>query len=130
DPGAVQVLVERLAEPVRSVLRMAAGRHWEPGPVRPVVARLLRRLRHWSRIAARARDARLLEQLDHAIRGLGGGLTAGEEFALARLATRDDASLHEHLAALPRRAPALALPSVRLVGLVAFGTARDQTVPQ
>lgn len=130
DPGAVQVLVERLAEPVRSVLRMAAGRHWEPGPVRPVVARLLRRLRHWSRIAARARDARLLEQLDHAIRGLGGGLTAGEEFALARLATRDDASLQEHLAALPRRAPALALPSVRLVGLVAFGTARDQTVPQ
>jgi len=127
--GSLQVLTEELADPVRGALRLAAGRQWEPGPVSPAIARLLRRLRHWARIAARARDAKLLERLDHAVRGLGRGLTAGEEVELARLAARDDATLQEHLAALPNQAPPLAIPSVRLVGVVAFGTTRVGLVP-
>ena len=120
DSEYLHTLVEGLAEPVRSALRLAAGRQWEPGPMSPATARLLRRLRHWARIAARARDAKLLERLDHAVRGLGHGLTAGEEIELARLAARDDATLQDHLAALPKRAPPLVIPSVRLVGMVAF----------
>ncbi|MDZ4673601.1 MAG: DEAD/DEAH box helicase [Gemmatimonadota bacterium] len=114
----VQGLVEELAEPVRAALRAATGREWDPAVISPGTARLLQRLRHWARIAARARDARLLEQLDHAIRALGRGLTAGEEIRLARLAARDDATLHEHLAALPRTGPLLSIPRVRLVALL------------
>jgi hypothetical protein len=83
--------------------------------------RLLRRLRHWARIAARARDARLLERLDRAVRRLGQGMTAGEELRLAQLALREDAGLQEHLAALPSASPTHFIPVVRLVGLVVVG---------
>lgn len=120
DPERLRTLTDELAEPVRAALRQAAGRHWAPGSITPAVARLLRRLRHWARIAARARDGVLLEQLDHAVRALGRGLTAGEELRLTRLAAREDASLHEHLAALPKSGPPLAMPGVRLIGVIAF----------
>lgn len=124
DGQRVRRLMDELAEPVRTALRGATGREWDPALISPATARLLRRLRHWGRIAARARDGKLLEHLDHAVRGLGGGLSAGEEMALARLASREDASLHEHLLALPRVSPPLALPSVRLVAVVAFSSDR------
>lgn len=121
-PGAQPVqaarLVEALAPEVRQALRHAAGLSWAPGWIGPGTAAVLRRLRHWARIAARAHDARLLSRLDGAVRGLGRGLTAGEELAIARLAARTDASLHEHLRVLPAAAPLRPLPVVRLVGLV------------
>lgn len=81
---------------------------------------IMRRLRQWARIAARARDARLLERLDTAVRGLGRGRTAGEELILAQLAGQEEASLHEHLRLLPAGAPPLPLPVVRLVGMVVW----------
>lgn len=121
DPDRVRHLMEALAPPVRTALREAAGRQWEPTTLTPAAARLLRRLRHWARIAARARDARLLERLDHAVRRLGQGMTAGEELGLAHLALREDAGLHEHLMALPAAGPSHLIPVVRLVGVVVVG---------
>jgi len=114
----IHALVESLAPVVRRMLREASGRSWEPERLPPSTAILLRRLRHWARIAARARDARLMERLDNAVRGLGQGMTAGEELQLARLAQRQDAGLQEHLAALPSAAAGVSLPVVRLVGVV------------
>jgi len=120
-PDQTRALIEELAGPVRVGLREAAGRQWEPGQSSPEVAILLRRVRHWARIAARARDDRLLERLDAAVRGLGQGRTAGEEIRLAHLASRASATVHEHLREIPAAGPALALPRVRLVGMVVFG---------
>lgn len=114
----VDALVESLAAPVREVMRRSTGAAWEPGWQTVGCLLLLRRLRYWARIAARARDARLLERLDAAVRGLGRGQTAGEEVRLAELAAREDASLLEHLRLLPAPGPALLLPTVRLVGMV------------
>ncbi len=120
----VHMLVDSLAPVARRALREATGRQWEPERVPPALAVLVRRLRHWARVAARAHDARLLERLDRAVRGLGRGLTAGEELRLARLAQRPDASLQEHLAELPATAAGVSLPDVRLVGLVMLGVRR------
>lgn len=116
--SALDKLVESLAVPVREAMRRSTGAAWEPGWQTVGSLVLLRRLRYWARIAARARDARLLERLDAAVRGLGRGQTAGEEVRLAELAAREDASLLEHLRLLPAPGPALALPTVRLVGMV------------
>lgn len=117
-PTEVDALLESLAAPVREALRRATGAAWEPGWRTHGNLLILRRLRHWARIAARARDARLLQRLDAAVRGLGRGLTAGEETIVARLAAREDSSLLEHLRVLPAPGPELALPGVRLVGLL------------
>lgn len=117
-PATVDALVESLAAPVREVMRRATGLAWEPGWQTVGSLIVLRRLRYWARIAARARDARLLERLDAAVRGLGRGQTAGEEVRLAELAAREDASLLEHLRLLPAPGPALSLPRVQLVGMV------------
>lgn len=118
SPASTALLVESLAPEVRQALRHAAGLSWAPGWIGPGTATVLRRLRHWARIAARAHDARLLGRLDGAVRGLGRGLTAGEELTIARLAERTDASLHEHLRVLPAAVPLRPLPLVRLVGLI------------
>lgn len=118
DLAQVARLQHDLAGPVRIVLREVSGRQWHPGVVSPVAARLLRRLRHWARIAARARDALLLERLDHAVRGLCRGLSAGEEILLGRLAARTDATLQDHLAVLPTVTESIATPVVRLVGML------------
>jgi len=117
-PAVLHPLVESLAPAVRQALREATSRQWEPGRLSPALAVLLRRLRHWGRIAARAHDAGLLDRLDRAVRGLGRGLTAGEEIRLARLAQCPDASLHDHLALLPVPPAGVTLPDVRLVGIV------------
>lgn len=114
----IDALVESLAVPVREVMRRSTGAAWEPGWQTVGSLVLLRRLRYWARIAARARDARLLERLDTAVRGLGRGQTAGEEVRLAELAAREDASLLEHLRLLPAPGPTLTLPTVRLVGMI------------
>jgi hypothetical protein len=119
-PGQLGVLLESLAEPIRTALREAMGRQWDTSVSTAAVARLLRRLRHWARIAARARDAALLEGIDRAVRGLGRGQTAGEEIRLAQLAARNDATLQDHLTMAPAGCGALAIPTVRLVGLIAF----------
>lgn len=118
EPAPAAALVEALAPEVRQALRHAAGLTWTPGWIGPGTAAVLRRLRHWARIAARAHDARLLNRLDGAVRGLGRGLTAGEELAIAQLAERTDASLHEHLRVLPAAVALRPLPVVRLVGLI------------
>lgn len=113
-------LVETLALPVREMVRRSTGLTWQPGWMAPGSLTIMRRLRQWARIAARARDARLLERLDTAVRGLGRGRTAGEELILAQLAGQEEASLHEHLRLLPAGAPPLPLPVVRLVGMVVW----------
>ncbi len=114
----VQAALARLAPVLRAHLRDVTRGAWAVPRHAPGAARLLRRLDACARAAARARDAARLALVERAIRLTGGGHTAGEARLVAALAAASDAELTGRLPRLPEPSPGVALPALRLTGLV------------
>lgn len=112
-----------LAPHVRALLRRhEAAAWWRRGRGS---ARILDRISVLARQARRERDAARLARLEHALRAVGGGRTAGEDCLVAELERAGDDELARRAVALEAPAPP-ALLSARIAGLLVL---RDGTLP-
>jgi hypothetical protein len=121
DLDLVGEWVARLAVPIRERLAQVKRQRWMMVDQPPAVRLVLGRLQQLIREAARARQAKRLAQLEHAIRSVAGGHTAGELALLERLACVDASELMSQLGALPHNSPLWESLEVRLTGMVIFG---------
>ncbi len=114
-----------LAARVRDLLRQhEAAAWWRRGDV--AARTLLQRLYALARPASRARDRETLAMVEHAIRFVGGGHTAGERMLIQQLSAAADADLLARLSSLPASSSGNGLLGARLSGLIII---RDGELP-
>lgn len=111
--------LRHLAEPSRALLRAAHGASWARRQRSPAVSRLAERLIRLGRDAARRRDGGALDTIDHGLRFLARGHTAGERMLIEDLAVCPAPALSARLAALPPGLDPSAY-EVRLAGIILF----------
>ncbi|HEX7025438.1 MAG TPA: helicase-related protein, partial [Gemmatimonadales bacterium] len=116
-PEALRRVVHGLSARVRAALRLSHGAHLSAG-----TGRAARQLRHrvitLGREAARNRDRRSLPVIEHAVRFLRRGHTAGEEQRLRAWSALPDRDLLAVLAELPPEPDAPQPVQVALIGIL------------
>ncbi|MGQ0702436.1 MAG: helicase-related protein, partial [Gemmatimonadales bacterium] len=125
DPTPLRLAITGISGIARRALRAAHGA--------PVVAsagagparRAQRRLLSLAREAARRRDQDRLLLLDHGLRFLRRGHTAGESSVLEDWSTVTTAELLRRLAALPKEEPAPEITGMRLIGVLLVDPVRS-----
>ena len=117
-PDIIRQALDRLVEPVRARLALAAARRWTAAEPDTDARRLTLRLGELVHAAARRRDGGELALLERALAFVAGGHTAGEAMLVRRLA--DAPALAARLARIPAASARWDAIDVRLTGLVIF----------
>jgi hypothetical protein len=117
-PDIIRQALDRLVEPVRARLALAAARRWTAAEPDTAARRLALRLGELVHAAARRRDGGELARLERALAFVAGGHTAGEAMLVRRLA--DAPALSASLAGIPATSARWDAIDVRLTGLVIF----------
>ena len=120
DPARLIDALTRIAAPIRSRLAMVRGSRWiVPAPDATSHAVSVR-LQAFIRDAARRRDLAALAGLERALAFVGGGHTAGEAMALARLDGIPDSEFRRAVLHLPAGAHRWDAIEPRLGGVLLF----------
>ncbi len=101
DPARLTGALTRIAAPIKARLAMARGSRWMVPSPDVTAHRVSVRLQACIRHAARRRDLEALRRLEQALGFVGGGHTAGEAMALARLDGMPDPEFRREVLRLP-----------------------------
>ena len=112
--------LSRIAVPIRARLAMARGSRWIVSSSDATSHAIAVRLQGCIRDAARRRDLEALAELDRAMAFVGGGHTAGEAMALARLDGMPDGEFRRAVLRLPAAARRWEAIEPRLGGMLLF----------
>jgi hypothetical protein len=120
DPTSLRQVLDRLTNPIRARLALAAGRRWLAAEPSASARRVADRLSHCVAEAARRRDRVALARLERAMNFVGGGHTAGEDMWLDRMAEASTEDLLAWLHQVPAPESRTDPIEIRLTGIVVF----------
>ena len=121
EAGELGDWLARLALPLRQRLTLTQSRRWISREPCGAARRAMARVQLLIRDAARWHQAERLRALEHALKFLAGGHTAGEALLIDGLSAASDRDFPALLARLPSPASEMAGVDIRLTGLVVFG---------